>query len=319
MTEVISGQLKKVIKTNSNQSNFIKMSTQSTDVSVVKKDISTQVLAKIDAFQSSGELKLPKDFNVENALKSAYIMLSDPKNNILAKCDKSSVAEALLKMVVYGVSPIKKQCYFIPYGEKLECSISYAGNIAIAKRYGNLKSIKGNAIFEGDTFEFEVDEATGRRKIIKHIQTLESVGSNKIKGAYALYELNDGTIDLEVMNINQIQASWNQGGSKGSSPAHKSFADQMAIKTVLNRACKLLISSSDDSILYDPLEDEKVIDVTDANVQHEIKNKANKETLDFSSESIQEAEVVDEEYVPNGTPEMAFEPAEEVASSKPGF
>ena len=50
-----------------------------------------------------------------------------------------------------------------------------------------------------------------------------------------------------------------------------------------------------------------------------IKNKANKETLDFSSEAIQEAEVVDEEYVSNGTPEMAFEPAEEVASSKPGF
>ena len=261
------------------------MSTESNvQVVQVKKDISTQVLAKIDAFQASGELTIPKDYKVENALKSAYIILSDPKNDILSKCKPASVAEALLKMVVYGVSPIKKQCYFIPYGDKLECSISYAGNIAIAKRYGNLKSIKGNAIFEGDTFEFEVDKNTGRRKVIKHIQTLESVGSNKIKGAYAVYELNDGSVDVEVMNINQIQTSWNQGGSKGNSPAHKNFADQMAIKTVLNRACKLLISSSDDAVLYDPLEDDKVIDVTDANVQHEIKNKANAENLDFSKE-----------------------------------
>jgi recombination protein RecT len=293
------------------------MSTQNTDVAVVKKDISTQVLAKIEAFQNSGELSIPKDYNVENALKSAYIMLSDPKNNILAKCDKSSIAEALLKMVVYGVSPIKKQCYFIPYGEKLECSISYAGNIAIAKRYGNLKSIKGNAIFEGDTFEFEVDHTTGRRKVIKHIQTLDSVGTNKIKGAYAVYELNDGSIDVEVMNISQIQTSWNQGGSKGNSPAHKNFADQMAIKTVLNRACKLLISSSDDSVLYDPLEDEKIIDVTDANVQHEIKTKANKESLSF--DNIEEAEVVEEIVVPNGTPEMAFETAVEETKTTPGF
>jgi recombination protein RecT len=293
------------------------MSTQNTDVAVVKKDISTQVLAKIEAFQNSGELSIPKDYNVENALKSAYIMLSDPKNSILAKCDKSSIAEALLKMVVYGVSPIKKQCYFIPYGEKLECSISYAGNIAIAKRYGNLKSIKGNAIFEGDTFEFEVDQTTGRRKVIKHIQTLESVGTNKIKGAYAVYELNDGSIDVEVMNISQIQTSWNQGGSKGNSPAHKNFADQMAIKTVLNRACKLLISSSDDSVLYDPLEDEKIIDVTDANVQHEIKTKANKESLSF--DNIEEAEVVEEIVVPNGTPEMAFETAVEEIKTTPGF
>lgn len=273
------------------------MSTTNTAVANVKNDISNQVLAKIESFQSSGELRLPKDYNVENALKSAYIILSDPKNNILAKCEKSSIAEALLKMVVYGVSPIKKQCYFIPYGEKLECSISYAGNIAIAKRYGKLKSIKGNAIFEGDTFEFEVDTTTGRRKVTKHIQTLESVGSNKIKGAYAVYELNDGSFDVEVMSIAQIQMSWGQGGSKGNSPAHKNFADQMAVKTVLNRACKLLISSSDDSVLYDPLEEKEVIDVTSENVQHEVKTKANKQSLDFENNAIEDAVVVEPETV----------------------
>jgi recombination protein RecT len=274
-----------------------------TAVAEIKKDISAQVLSKIDAFQKSGELTLPKDYNPENALKSAYIILSDPKNNILEKCNKSSVAEALLKMVVYGVSPIKKQCYFIPYGDKLECSISYAGNIVTAKRYGNLKAIKGNAIFEGDDFEFQVDAQTGRRKVTKHIQTLESVGSNKIKGAYAVIELNDGTVDTEVMSITQIQASWNQGGSKGNSPAHRNFADQMAIKTVINRACKLLISSSDDSVLYDPLEDDdKVIDVTDENLKHELKTQANKQVLDFDdNDNIQEAEVVQEEIISNTT------------------
>jgi recombination protein RecT len=264
----------------------------STQVAEIKKDISTQVLAKIDSFQKSGELTLPKDYNAENALKSAYIILSDPKNNILEKCDKGSVAEALLKMVVYGVSPIKKQCYFIPYGNKLECSISYAGNIAIAKRYGKLKTIKANAIFKGDTFEFEVDAVTGRRKIIKHIQTLDSIGTNDIVGAYAVYELTDGVTDVEVMNINQIRMAWGQGGSKGASPAHKNFADQMAAKTVINRACKLLISSSDDSVLYDPLEDEKVIDVTAENVSHEIEQEANKQPLNFSD--VEEA-VVEEE------------------------
>ena len=263
---------------------------KNTGLTEVKKDISSQVLAKIDAFQAAGELRLPKDYSVENSLKSAYIILSDPKNNILAKCDKSSVAEALLKMVIYGVSPLKKQCYFIPYGEKVECSISYAGNIAIAKRFGNLKSIKANAIFDGDTFEFEVDSSTGRRKVLKHSQSLESVGNPVLKGAYAVYELNDGTIDVEVMNIKQIQSSWNQGGSKGNSPAHKNFPDQMAIKTVLNRACKLLISSSDDSILYDSIEEEKTYDITSENVDYEIKTNANKENIDF-----EEAELVEED------------------------
>lgn len=291
------------------------MSTETTAVANVKKDISAQVLAKIDAFQKSGELTLPKDYNAENALKSAYIMLSDPKNNILEKCDKSSIAEALLKMVVYGVSPIKKQCYFIPYGQKLECSISYAGNIVTAKRYGNLKDIKANAIFEGDTFEFEVDNTTGKRKILKHIQTLESIGSNKVKGAYAVIFMKDGSVDVEVMSIAQIEQSWAQGGSKGNSPAHKNFKDQMACKTVINRACKLLISSSDDSVLYDPLDELDAIDVTSADVQHEIKTKANKQTLDFA-EDIESTEVIEEEFVStNQSPEMAFEQA----GDKPGF
>lgn len=291
-----------------------------TAIAEVKKDISTQVLAKIDAFQKSGELTLPKDYNPENALKSAYIILSDPKNNILEKCDKSSVAEALLKMVVYGVSPIKKQCYFIPYGNKLECSISYAGNIVTAKRYGNLKWIKGNAIFDGDTFEFEVDQTTGRRKIIKHNQTLDSVGGLKLKGAYAVYELNDGTVDVEVMNINQIQAAWNQGGANGASPAHKKFPDQMAIKTVINRACKLLISSSDDSVLYDPLnDDERTIDVTAEDVAHEVRTTANSEKLDFSK--VEEAEVVAEEVVETSAQTESTEKLnfEEPGEKGPGF
>jgi len=294
------------------------MNTQNpnTQVAEIKKDISAQVLAKVESFQKSGELVLPKDYVVENALKSAYIILSDPKNNLLEKCDKSSVAEALLKMVVYGVSPIKKQCYFIPYGQKLECSVSYAGNIAIAKRYGNLKSIKANAIFDGDTFEFEVDAMTGRRKVTKHLQSLDSIGNPVLKGAYAVYELKDGTIDVEIMNIKQIQAAWGQGGSKGNSPAHKNFGDQMAVKTVINRACKLLISSSDDSILYDPLEDNDYIDTTKGKVEHEINQNSNAESIGF--DSYEDAEIVEENELREQHAEMVEQEASQTVDG-PGF
>lgn len=278
---------------------------QNMQVAQVKKDISTQVLEKINTFQESGELTIPKNYSVDNALKSAYIILGDPKNDILAKCDKSSIAEALLKMVIYGVSPAKKQCYFIPYGQKLECSISYAGNIAIAKRYGNLKNIKGQAIFKGDDFKFEVDPKTGRKKVINHSQTLDSLGTNEIIGAYAISEMNDGSVDVEIMNIKQIQMSWGQGGSKGNSPAHKNFPDQMAIKTVLNRACKLLISSSDDSVLYDPLDEQEVTPSTqiEANVKLDISKNANTTPFDFEDAKIEEPEAIN---IPTAEPTQAF-------------
>ena len=274
---------------------------------VVKKDISAQVLAKVDVFQQSGELRIPKDYSPENALKSAYLVLSDPRNNLLAKTSTESVANALLKMVVWGLSPLKKQCAFIPYGDKLECVPEYTGNIALAKRYGGLKWIKSNAIFEGDTFEFEVDAETGRKKIIKHEQSLQSIGSKNLKGAYAIYQLESGAIDLEVMNITQIHDAWGQGAAKGASPAHKKFPDQMAIKTVINRACKLLIRSSDDSTLYN----EEDVDTIDP-VQREIDSNANDgDEISFESEPIQEVETYQEAE--------EVKEAEEAVPAKPPF
>lgn len=247
---------------------------QSAQLELVKKDISAQVLARVEIFQKSGELRIPKDYSPENALKSAYLILTDPRNNLLAQCTKESAANALLKMVVWGLSPLKKQCDFIKYGDKLECTPEYTGNIVLAKRYGGLKEIKGNAIFEGDTFEFEVDTTTGRKRILKHTQTLESIGSKNIKGAYAVYEMNDGKMDVEIMNIVQIRDAWNQGATKGASPAHKNFPDQMAIKTVINRACKLIIRGSDDSALFSNDDETNVVD-------REIAENANVETISF--------------------------------------
>lgn len=223
---------------------------QQQSVEVVKQDISTQVLAKVKVFEQSGALRLPEDYSPENALKAAYLVLTDPKTNLLTKCTKNSVANALLKMVVWGLSPLKTQCYFVPYNDKttntttLECQVSYTGNVVTAKRYGKLKEIKANVIYRGDEFEFLINEF-GRREIIKHKQTLESIGG-EIVGAYAVFTLTDGTTDMEVMTWQQIQTAWSQGYD---TPAKKKFPEEMAKKTVINRACKMLIRSSDDSVL----------------------------------------------------------------------
>ena len=276
---------------------------QPQELATVKRDISAQVLAKVDDFQRTGELRLPKDYSPENALKSAYIILSDPKNNLLAKCTKESVATALLKMVTWGLSPLKSQCYFIPYGDKLECTPDYSGNIALAKRYGGLKTIKANAIFEGDEFEFEVG-MDGRRKVIKHKQTLGSIDS-PVVGAYAVYELEDGTTDTEVMSIDMIHKAWGQGATKGNSPAHKNFADQMAQKTVINRACKLLIRSSSDAVLMGADSDTE----TEAPNRYskEVEQEANQgDIIDIPTEEVT-SEPATDEPAPADSPEPMAE------------
>lgn len=258
---------------------------------VEKKDLSAQVLSKINTFQHAGELRIPKDYSPENALKSAYLILEETKNRsgqkALEYCTKESIGQALLKMVVWGLSPLKKQCDFIMYNDRLECGIEYTGNIVLAKRYGGLKEIKAHAIFEADEFDFEIDVNTGRTKILKHKPSLKSYGSKNISGAYAVMEMMDGTFDAEVMSIEMIRQAWGQGATNGASPAHKNFPDQMAKKTVINRACKLLIRGSDDAVLYDT-EEYSYIDVTAQEVEGEINKNANKESLQINIEDAKE-------------------------------
>lgn len=293
---------------------------QNTNLEVVKKDITTQVLTKVNTFSETGELKLPKDYSPENALKSAYIKLTenpDGKGALIDKCDKNSIAEALLKMVVYGLTPQKNQVYFIPYGNKLNCNISYMGNIATAKRYNPyISDIKARAITKGEEFEFEFQQETGKVVILKHKQTLESIGNKDVIGAYSLIYYKDGTFEVgDIMNIEQIKQAWNQGAMKGGSPAHKNFPDEMSKRTVINRICKRLINTSSDAILMDDelLDEELPNDTAKVNLKAEKDKYANAKVIGFEELNKQE-----EPYQIEVTAETIAEPQPQLVD-KPNF
>ena len=93
----------------------------------------------------------------------------------------------------------------------------------------------------------------------------------------------DGTRDVEIMSKDQVLNAWGQGAAKGNSPAHQKFSDQMAQKSVINRACKLLIRSSDDSALYD--KEDREFDQVSEGVKAEIKQNANSKVVSFDEYS----------------------------------
>lgn len=302
---------------------------------VTKKSISDETFEKVESriadFKSAGYVKFPADYSPENALKAAWLILQDLKDKdkklVLATCTKESIVNSLLKMVVLGLNPIKKQCDFIAYGNKLTCEPSYAGNIALAKRHGGLKSIKANAIFKNDTFEFEVDGSTGKKKITKHVQDLDNLGSKEIRGAYAILVLDDGSVDTEIMSFTQIQQAWMQGATKGNSPAHTNFPDQMSIKTVVNRACKIIIRSSDDAALFTD-DEEPNRDPVLERVNQTINDQANKEPMgmdnDEDPEQLQQGHEIPENELPGNTitideDDMAVEEAQMELQNEPDF
>ncbi len=276
-------------------------------VAVTKKkydDITQNVLDKIKTFESSKEIIMPKNFSPENALKAAYLILSETvdKHNVsvLQSCDNISLGKALLKMVVWGLSPLKGQCYFIPYAGKLECFPSYKGNIALAKRFGGLQDINAVVVYEEDEFNFKIDFETGVKVVTKHEQKLESLGSKKIKGVYAIRNMKDGSVNTEIMNWAEVQDAWNQRKGNGLTPAHNKFPGEMAKRTVINRCLKLVIGSSDDSVLYsdDDLTSKDDVDITAEDVSHEIKTQANSSELNIDDAVVEEAVVLDESSQP---------------------
>ena len=280
------------------------------------------VLKKVNAFTEAGSLQLPKDYSVSNAMRGAWLVLQELKDKdnkpVLTSCTPGSIANALLDMATQGMSVQKKQGAFIVYGNKVVFQRMYAGNVALAKRYAGMKEVRANVIYKDDVFEYGVDAETGRKHIIEHKTKIQNIDFTKLLGAYALVIMEDGSTYLEVMSMAQIKQSWEQGQSKGNSPAHRNFPDQQMIKTVINRAIKILISASDDSVLMENLETNRKIE----SVKETIAENANHgEPLDITHEEIPEeipeppAEVIQPEQ-----PEIPIETEKKPKEKKgPGF
>ena len=267
---------------------------QPTPPAQLEKNISDIVLAKIKVFEETGTLNVPKNYSPANALRIAWLILQETKNMdkrpVLDVCTRESVANAMLRMIILGLNPVKRQCSFIAYGNQLTCQREYQGTIAIAKRHG-VKKVTGCAVFKDDTFEYIILE-DGTHKVSKHLQTIESIDSGVVKAAYATKEYDDGSKETKVMSMSQIKKAWEQGQTKGQSPAHKNFPDEMAIKTVINRLLKPDVNSSDDADLFvDQDDDEDNTNGKDqvlSTVQNRIEEGANKKEAGFEKNPVEE-------------------------------
>lgn len=271
---------------------------QQSPVTKFNENTVEMVLNRVGGFQKNGDLKLPPNYSAENSVRSAWLILQETvdmnKNPVLSSCTKESIANALLDMVIQGLSPVKKQCYFIAYGGKLQLQKSYMGTVAIAKRVGDVQDAIANVVYMGDEFDYEIDTKTGRKTIIKHVQKLENIDPGKIKGFYATVIKKDGTYFTEIMTIAQVRNSWAMGKAKGDSPAHRQFPDQMGMKTVISRALKIIIGSSDDSSLYEEEDTMMAVDTVSENVKGMIEEKANKSEMNFQ----QQEEILQQETIP---------------------
>lgn len=263
-------------------------------VAIIQKDITDSVNNKLGELQKEG-LVIPPNYSASNALKSAFFKLQEvkDKNNrpALEACTKDSIANALLDMTVQGLSPAKTQCYFVVYGSKLQLSRSYFGTQTVLKRLSNVKDIWANVIYQDDEFDYE--NYHGRERLISHKTKFENRDKD-ILGAYAIVQTTDDEEILTVMTKKEIEASWSQ--SKTSQAVHKKFPQEMAKRTVINRAAKAYINTSDDSDLLieainntteNEFESSRKDVTPEEDLAEEINQNANQEMIDIPATKVQ--------------------------------
>ena len=267
------------------------------NVPVAEKSVVDIVSEKVSEFLRSGQLDLPKNYSVDNALKSAYLILNTVEDKdhkkvmedgkLTGVCTKASIANAILDMVVQGLNPGKKQCYFIVYGKTISCQRSYFGSMAVAEMVNPaIKDWGFNVVYEGDIFKYGIHN--GKASVIEHAQELENIDKAKIIAAYAMALDKDGNpIKTEIMTIDEIHKAWSMSkmkpidekGEVKPDSTHGKFARDMALKTVINKTAKFIINaSSDNALLLERIN--RAEDLADeAAVQMEIEDKANKGSL----------------------------------------
>ena len=211
---------------------------------LTQKQITSPVAARIQEMQKEG-LMIAQNYSVSNALSSAYYALKNSSSgNLLQQCTQDSVYNALLDMVTQGLSPAKTQCYFIPYCNVVKLTRSYFGTMKVVKQLPEVKDIYAQIIFKGD--EFEAENVDGRWKFVSHKSSWKNQ-DNPIEGAYCVIEKTDGEKILTIMTKKEIDKSWAQAKTKN---VQNNFPQEMAKRTVINRAAKQFFNTSDDNDLF---------------------------------------------------------------------
>lgn len=246
----------------------------------VRKSTIDIVEQKIKAFQETGELHFPPNYSPQNALKSAWLILQGTKDKsgkpVLEVCAKESIANALLNTVIQGLSPAKKQIYYIAYGTTLDATRSYFGTAAVTKRLDGVEDVFAQVIYKGDEFEFAIEKGT--KRIIKHIQSLENM--EEIIGAYCTIIHHDGKEYTEIMTKKQIDISWTK--TKNGGGVQREFPEEMAKRTVINRTCKMFVNTSDDSdLIINAFHETSGYEDKEKAVEIEVQSSANKEVIDI--------------------------------------
>lgn len=212
-------------------------------------------LAEIQAEIESGLVSagvasvLPEHIKMESFVRCAAIAMSQSKD--LEEADRDSVIMSLTKCANDGLIPDNKEAALVTFNtnagtkqspnwvKKAQYMPMIDGVLKRARMSGQIATMSAKAVFEGDSFDYWLDE-DGEH--LKYRPNLESRGEFKL--AFAMAKLVTGDLIVEVMtkaDVDKVRSA----SKTGEYGPWKDWYDRMACKAVFHRLARRLPNASE--------------------------------------------------------------------------
>jgi recombination protein RecT len=191
---------------------------------------------------------LPKHITPERMCRVA--ITATTRNKDLAECDQTSFFNCMLTLSQIGLEPDGRLAHLIPFWNSkrncYECTliIDWKGFAQLAYRSGEVSNLHADVIYEGDLFEYDMGRIKTHVPHWLRGDDAKPKDEGKIKGAFAIAEMKDGSRPAVAMSLKAIMAIKARSKSKDKGPWVTDEPEMMK-KTAFRRLSKWLPLASE--------------------------------------------------------------------------
>lgn len=224
-----------------------------------KKDLTTAESFNGLMKKMEGEIKkvLPALMSIDRFIR--IVSTEVRKNPKLLEANKMTVLSCIMTSAQMGleIGAHLGHSYLVPYKQECQLIIGYKGMLELVRRSGQVKSLKAEAVYTNDEFEMDVFE----NKII-HKPELDG-DRGEFRLAWVKVVLKSGETQIAWMTKEQINK---RRGVASTRKVWDAWYEEMAIKTVIKKACKFLPMSIEDQRMI--AADERVYRTFEPDFEH---------------------------------------------------
>jgi recombination protein RecT len=164
---------------------------------------------------------------------------------LLLRATPESIAACLMDCARLGLEPTGKGgVWLVPFKRfdkktnrswvEATAITDYRGELALARRSGQIKEVAAHAVYEQDEFRLEYGD---EERLVHKPELFGPRG--KVLGYYAIAKLTTGGVQRAFMTLDEVIARRDRSRAKDNGPWVTDF-DAMALKTVIRVLCNLL-------------------------------------------------------------------------------